>query len=751
MNCRPETPTRASRFSLTLLLALGAARCAPPPGAAAPSSPATASAPATASVPAAESAPAAEAPGTASAAATEGAPSGPSPATPKFDFDAMLARERPPAPLVPVADPRGRWRASIEARRAPLIVDRDGVVSIRANIGTKNEIRCEVHDGQLNPGVTITRLLSAASGSIAFEDVTPYRVGNAGGAPALFVRARYATKETPPLGGELKLAISPGADYSIVCTHDEPGYKEAFARVVEALVSSFVTSAPRPIPQYSAIWQVSLGEATSGYSWERIYADPDGTLSSFTFDVTIAQLASGELRIRDDVAVELHGRRGIQRGNFLSYRGTTKALELELRQDEKGAYAVRGNVENKPVEARLETRGPLASGYELLLKLMKLQKATDSARAWRWDEYQPRVDPLHVLPAEYALEASGGTLTRHLGGKDAGEWTLVDGLPAQAKLPLGPSTSTARLLGRQSTLGSEPGVTLGALPVPAATAPLPLADRRKAFETHVYAETDRTPAKTPPAGVLSKVTYPAPLGANVAYITPPRPGPKRPGVVWIGAGLDWGIGESAWTRGGREDDRSARAFREAGLAVMLPALRGSNENPGRNECFFGEVDDLIAAAEFLATRSDVDPARIYLAGHATGGTLALLTAASSDRFRAVFAFGPVSDARQYGTTGGGGCLPENASSEEIALRSPLNFVDGIRTPTFVFEGGDRGNGDVFDALRERATHAVHFNIVPGVTPASLLVPGTQAIARAIASDQVDDAHLIIDAKAPAKK
>jgi dienelactone hydrolase len=736
MNHRPETPTRTTRHTLLMLLALAAARCA---------APATPPATPGASAPAASSAPATDSPATPSTppgdVTSGGAPSGADPTAPKFDFEAMLARERQPSPQVGVTDPRGRWRASIEARRPPIVVDRQDNVSVRASIGTKYEIRCEVHDGQLNPGATITRLLSAASGSITFEDVVAYRVGSAAGAPVVFVRARYATRQTPPLGGELKLAISPGADYSFVCIHDEPGYRGAFARVVESLVSSFVTSTPRPIPQYSAIWQMSVGEATTGYSWERIFADADGSISSFTFDVLIAQLASGELRIRDDLAVELHDRRGVLRGNFLSYRGTTKELELEVRRDDKDAYAVRGNVEGKPLEARLETKSPLASGYELLLKL---QKPSTSERTWRWNEYRPRLDALHAQSAEYSLDPSGATLTRRVDGKSTGEWTLLDGLPTKASLPLGPSTSSGSLLVRQSTLGSEPGVTVGALPEPAATAPLPLAERRKAFETHVFAETDHTPAKTPPTGVLQKVTYPAPLGANVAYVTPPRPGPKRPGVVWIGGGLDWGIGESAWKRASRDDDLSAPAFREAGLALIVPALRGSNENPGRNECFLGEVDDLIAAADYLAARPDVDPARIYLAGYATGGTLALLAAASSERFRAVFAFGPVGDVRQYGTATGGGCLPENASTEEITLRSPINFIDAIRTPTFVFEAGERGNGDVFDALRERASRRVHFRIVPGVTPASLVAPATATIARAIVADAVDDAHLVIE-------
>ena len=37
---------------------------------------------------------------------------------------------------------------------------------------------------------------------------------------------------------------------------------------------------------------------------------------------------------------------------------------------------------------------------------------------------------------------------------------------------------------------------------------------------------------------------------------------------------------------------------------------------------------------FLAAQPYVDPARIYLGGHSTGGTLALLVAECSETFRA---------------------------------------------------------------------------------------------------------------------
>ena len=80
---------------------------------------------------------------------------------------------------------------------------------------------------------------------------------------------------------------------------------------------------------------------------------------------------------------------------------------------------------------------------------------------------------------------------------------------------------------------------------------------------------------------------------------------------------------------------------------MFPSLRGGNDNPGTKEAFLGEVDDILAAADYLGRQESVDSKRIYLGGHSTGGTLVLLVAECTDRFRAVFSFGPVSDVSYY--------------------------------------------------------------------------------------------------------
>jgi len=236
------------------------------------------------------------------------------------------------------------------------------------------------------------------------------------------------------------------------------------------------------------------------------------------------------------------------------------------------------------------------------------------------------------------------------------------------------------------------------------------------------------------------VHYDAPLGSNVAYASPVEEGARRAAIVWLVGGSDWGVSETMWRDEPRENDQSASAFRKADMVLMLPALRGWHDNPGDNQCFLGEVDDVIAAADYLASRPDVDPDRIYLGGHSTGGTMALLAAASSNRYRAVFAFGPREDATLHKD-----CVPEGTTGEERRLRAPVEHMADITTPTFVIEG-EEGNLYQLRLLEERRGDApITFIEVPGADHFTVLLPGEETIVEAIATDVGDEVRLSITA------
>ena len=168
---------------------------------------------------------------------------------------------------------------------------------------------------------------------------------------------------------------------------------------------------------------------------------------------------------------------------------------------------------------------------------------------------------------------------------------------------------------------------------------------------------------------------------------------------------------------------------------MFPSQRGGNDNPGKREGFFGEVDDILAATDYLAKQPYVDASRIYLGGHSTGGTMVMLVAASSDRYRAVFSLGPVASASQYG---GNYCYCDPNDQREIRLRSPLNWLHCVHSPLFVLEGAKNGNWDgAIDVMAKQNTNPnIQFFRVPGHDHFSVIAPVVELLAEQIASGKV---------------
>lgn len=235
------------------------------------------------------------------------------------------------------------------------------------------------------------------------------------------------------------------------------------------------------------------------------------------------------------------------------------------------------------------------------------------------------------------------------------------------------------------------------------------------------------PPDMPPGNVFRLIRYQSPAGKMAAYLTPPPAGKqtRRPAILWIKGG--WGgIGSFLWEA---DSGQSPIAFCEAGYVVMCPSFRGENDNPGRIEAFYGEVDDVLAAYDYLAALPYVDPQRIYIAGHSTGGTLAELTAMASGKPRAVFSFGGRLDSRGYLRLKGMlGAMPFNwLNNTEIRLRNPVEFAASIKVPLYYFEGEEYADDEEFSLMRQRAEQfhkpysgyivrgADHFNYLPIAT------------------------------------
>lgn len=260
-----------------------------------------------------------------------------------------------------------------------------------------------------------------------------------------------------------------------------------------------------------------------------------------------------------------------------------------------------------------------------------------------------------------------------------------------------------------------------------------LTEARKGFQSKVVSRgAAKEPVPVPPPNLFSTVHFDAPVGKLAAYLTPdPKDGEKHAAIIWITGGDCNTIGD-VWTDAPQSNDQTASAYRKAGIVMMFPSLRGGNDNPGMKEGFLGEVEDVIAAAKFLAKQNYVDPARIYLGGHSTGGTLVLLVAECSSMFRAVFSFGPADEIAGYDPA----YLPFDTSNpRELELRSPGRWLASIKEPTFVFEGTIQANLGSLQAMAQTSTNAkAHFLPVPGANHFTILAPTNRLIAEKILRD-----------------
>jgi pimeloyl-ACP methyl ester carboxylesterase len=163
---------------------------------------------------------------------------------------------------------------------------------------------------------------------------------------------------------------------------------------------------------------------------------------------------------------------------------------------------------------------------------------------------------------------------------------------------------------------------------------------------------------------------------------------RAPGVVYLHNDFD--LREEAW--------RNARAFVDAGFAVLLPALRGENGNPGERELLYGEVDDARAAVAWLATQPGVDPDRIYVIGHSIGGGVASLLALDPPtQVRATADIGGIYRAHtfhRWAVSRGGEQLVrfDLQDDEEVSLRVFIAHLRDLSRPHYTFAG----RGDPFD-------------------------------------------------------
>jgi len=201
------------------------------------------------------------------------------------------------------------------------------------------------------------------------------------------------------------------------------------------------------------------------------------------------------------------------------------------------------------------------------------------------------------------------------------------------------------------------------------------ADVRRRFQTDLVergaAPQEWEPLSTPHGA--QRIDYRSGNLTLAAFVDPsPGDGSQRPGLLFLHGGFAYGDGD--W--------EMPQPYRDAGYVVMTPTLRGENGQPGEFTLYFEEVNDVLAAAGALATLPYVDEEQLFVVGHSAGGSLAVLAAMASDRFRAAASLS--------------GCMDQRLNSDiapfrqsdrrEFQVRSPQYYASSFKCPTRLYVG-----------------------------------------------------------------
>jgi dienelactone hydrolase len=194
--------------------------------------------------------------------------------------------------------------------------------------------------------------------------------------------------------------------------------------------------------------------------------------------------------------------------------------------------------------------------------------------------------------------------------------------------------------------------------------------QRKGFETNLTKrmEAPQKFEESAPDSV-KEVEYTSNGKQLKAWLVLPDREPPYPAVIFAHDGF-------ALSRG---DYDSVVPFVSQGFAVLIPSFRAENGNPGDFEMCYGEVDDLVNAIDYMATRKKIDRESIFAAGYGVGATTVMLAAELSPHLRKVAVCGGRPDMAEAAAA------YENAPFDtrdvkELVMRSPAKFINDLKCP-----------------------------------------------------------------------
>lgn len=322
-----------------------------------------------------------------------------------FDFEATLKREATGLKERGVQGADAAWSAKVPAAGEPKLSRSENITLVDIPIGSESAVRCQVFADALDPAGTLHGVIKESAESVEYRSIAPSGVSLVGGLPAAFLETVYVTETAGGKGaGGLKLAIQVREEESLLCLHDELGYRQTFKDISSAFFSSFqVRNAPPSANTYSESSKVRIGDTDVGFSWTRVQpGEAPGERKYRYSNTALIPTSPKDVIFNDGYEIYSYDAKDVlQSGTWVEGNGGEITLKVTLKRGADGKYEYQGEANGKPLQGILPAKKGVSTSLDIAARLKKKLKA-GGAFELVLSEYHPSIDPTALVDVKYS-------------------------------------------------------------------------------------------------------------------------------------------------------------------------------------------------------------------------------------------------------------------------------------------------------------------------------------------------------------
>jgi hypothetical protein len=361
----------------------------------------------------------------------------------------LLARELPALPPRPFRTASG-LTGKVEAAGAPKVDVQDGAEALTVPLGTAEPISCAVFPNRLDAAAVVWRIAEATKEKVKLVSALPVDFLEVKGSALVLAQLAYQVDGAQgPLLGVMKLAVYVHPSRSLLCSHDEPGYAETFARIVKGLAGSLAGGAPDPRAGaiFAELSVVRIGPLPVGYAEHVVMRREGGGLVSEQYGAQLLPRGAADLVAVDSSQEEaLDGKDLLERGTYVHVTNGDLDLKMSVARGQDGrTYTYDGEKDGKALQGSFPTKAGVST--DLWFARRFARAAPPVKGELRHEGYSAEANPVAAVPVVYRREPGAARrATMELGPITLTGDLDAHGLFETAEVPVGPSKLVVKRL-----------------------------------------------------------------------------------------------------------------------------------------------------------------------------------------------------------------------------------------------------------------------------------------------------------------